>query len=626
MKRVKLNLGLLAVSAFSVAGAAGYAEETNDKKCGKDRIEQVISLKQVGRTVSRGYGVHASEIVAYDKAKDRIFTINTNSNEVDVFKNLTAKQPILINRLNIAELVHAYDSSIAKEDVKEPNFVAVYGDYAAIAVEHKKITENGWVVFLNLSDLSVAKVVEVGASPDMLTFTPDGTKVLVANEGKPSDDYLTDPEGSISVITVADFKVQNIDFKDFNAGGSRYKELDSNKVILDGYSATNAGHKATVAQSFEPEYIAVAEDGSKAFVALQENNAIAVLDLSNYSIEKIFGLGFKDHNIIGNEIDASDRDGGPNLKNWPIMGIYMPDSIAAISFNGKTFLLTANEGNSRQDWLENITDKTKCETAGYWFDDADGLGKCSDKIRVKNLSKGGGLALGIRLLELDKADGNEDGVISDDRIGRLKVSYHTTRVMNGNSRKDGAERTYAVERVYAYGARSFSIWDTETGEQVFDSGSDFERITAMRYGEKFNLNYDSNSPENRSDDKGPEPGTLTVGKINGHTYAFIGLERMGGIMVYDVSNPYAPKYVQYINNRKLNVEPAGTADVYTHDAGDLGPEGLKFVPATDSPDGKNYLIVGNEVSGTTTVYEVKPQLLQAEYGILEGVAHVPHLR
>lgn len=558
---------------------------------GTDATSQVISLQQLARTNSQGFDESAAEIVAYDKTNNRIYTVNSNSGKVDVFNNLGSTMSVDPDQtLDMATLINGFDSAIAADTVGKPNSIAVSGDYAAVAVANADKTQNGWAVFLNTSDFSVAGVVEVGALPDMVTFTPDGSKALVANEGEPSEDYQTDPDGTVSVITLADFSEQRIQFSESDV-------VDISKMIVDGYSATNAGNKASFAQMVEPEYITVAEDGSKAFVALQENNAIAVIDLADNSVEKIFGLGFKDHWIPGNELDASQKD-GVNIKNWPVMGIYMPDSIASITYNGQSFVLTANEGDDRQDWLDNVTDQTTCETAGYFFgDDGDGA-RCIDAFSAKDFYA----ADNVTLVD---AEGNpfaqtEGGFGEDNELRRLKFSYHTTAKMN-----EGTEFT----KLYAYGGRSFSIYDAQTGEQVFDSGSFFETKTAQLYGENFNNDNAENAGDDRSDNKGPEPEAITVGKVNGKTYAFIGLERTGGIMVYDVSNPYSPQFIQYVNNRDFTGQPEGDETAYTVDKGDLGPEGFKFVPAADSPDGKDYLIVGSEVSGTTTVYEVKSTAL-----------------
>lgn len=555
-----------------------------DGQNGQNAYRHIISLVQTGRTESRGFDVSASEIVAYDNARDRIYTINASSGAVDVFEQLTAETPTLLQSIDLAPMLVAANVVADSAEVGGANSIAVYGDRAAVAVQAEPKTDDGWVIFLDLTDFSYINAVEVGALPDMLTFTPDGSKVLVANEGEPNADYSIDPEGSVSVIDTANFDATHLEFTEFNEGGSRFAELDLTKMIIDGYSATNANNKAAVAESLEPEYITVSDDGTQAFVALQENNAIAVINLATLTIDRIFGLGFKDHSIPGNEMDAGDEDGGVNIRTWPVMGIYMPDSISSLTFNGKTYLLTANEGDSREDFLENINDQASCEQAGYYFHSGD----CLDEVRVKHLASRAGLTLGNALVGID----------DDANLGRLKASYYTTRIMNGNSRSDGTDTSQAINKVYAYGARSFAIWDTSTGEQVFDSGSDFGRITANRFGANFNNNHTVNAGDSRSDDKGSEPEAITVGRINGHTYAFIGLERMGGVMVYDVSNPHAPQYVQYINNRDFSKTPG------SEDAGDLGPEGMAFVSAQDSPNGKPYLIVGNEVSGTTAIFEI----------------------
>lgn len=606
LKKMSLAIGLVIGSASLLTGCVNDGKDGALGAAGKDGAGQVIALEQTGRTLSRGFLVSASEIVAYDKKTNRIFSVNAQSGQVDVFNDLVAATPALHSSLNLAQLL--VDNGVVANTglVGGANSVAVSDRYIAVAVQANPKTDTGWVVFLNQADLTFARAVSVGSLPDMVTFTPDGTKAIVANEGEPSANYAIDPEGSVSVITVADFSKVDIGFADFNVGGPRHSQLDLTKMILDGYSATNPDNRATVAQSLEPEYITVSEDGAKAFVSLQENNAVAVINLANNSIDKVFGLGFKDHSIPGNAMDAGDEDGTEtagsstkakvNIKNWPVKGAYMPDSMASFTYNNKTYLVTANEGDSREDWLSQVTDQTSCVAAGYYFNG----GVCLDEVRVKHLVSRAGLTLGAELATLT----------TDDKLGRLKASYHTTRIMNGNSRTTGSDKTKAINTVYAYGARSFSIWDATTGEQVFDSGSDFETITANRYGVHFNNNNEANAGDSRSDDKGPEPEAITVGKINGHTYAFIGLERMGGIMVYDISNPFAPSYVQYVNTRDFSQQPGGDATTYSPDIGDLGPEGFKFVSAAESPTGKDYLIVGNEVSGTTTVYQINVTALQ----------------
>jgi hypothetical protein len=178
-----------------------------------------------------------------------------------------------------------------------------------------------------------------------------------------------------------------------------------------------------------------------------------------------------------------------------------------------------------------------------------------------------------------KANGN---------LGRLNV----TRTL-GDTDGDGD-----FDQLYTLGGRSFSIW-TDKGSLVFDSGSDFERVIAAREPAFFNASSDDRAFDSRSDNKGPEPEAIAIATIGKRTYAFIGLERMGGIMVYDVSNPIAPVFIDYVNNRDFTVDPA-TAEAVK----DLGPEGVIFIDAKDSPTRSPLLVVANEVSGTVTLYSV----------------------
>lgn len=570
----------LCAMTFLVAALAGCGGSDGVK--GLDASDQLLVLAVEGRSTSQGFNSSAAEITAFDSGTGRIFTVNALSGKIDVFAASNATQIAALanpsQSIDLAAMLLANGSVSSVTNVGSANGVAVNGNLVAVAVEANPKTDNGWVVFLNTSTLAYVRAVQVGALPDMLIFTPDGSKVLVANEGEPNVGYSVDPEGSVSVIRVSDFTVSTIGFSDFNVGGSRNSELPTSKMVLSGMAQT-------VAKDLEPEYIAVREDGLEAYVTLQEASAIAVLDLTNNTVKKIIGMGFKDHTIPGNEIDASQQD-GVNIKTWPVMGMYQPDSIAAYTVAGRTYLVTANEGDSREEWLNGLTNQTTCEAAGYYFYQA----KCRDELALRDAATATGFSA--------KLSTELAGLITDTTLGRLKFSYQATLAKNGTT----------INRLYAYGARSFSIWDAQTGERVYDSGSDFERITANRYAGLFNQDHNGTlSGDKRSNSKGPEPEGLALGQINGRTYAFIGLERMGGVMVYDVSNPSAASFVQYLNNRDITRAP-DTASVSA--GSDLGPEGLTFVSGSKMPDGKPRLIVGNEVSGTTTVYLVNVNALR----------------
>jgi 2',3'-cyclic-nucleotide 2'-phosphodiesterase / 3'-nucleotidase / 5'-nucleotidase len=325
------------------------------------------------------------------------------------------------------------------------------------------------------------------------------------------------------------------------------------------------GPNATVAQDLEPEYITVSHDSKTAWVTLQENNAIAKLDIEQGIFTKLFALGFKNYQRPGRGLDANDRDNVINIANWPVKGMYQPDGIASYRYRGETFLVTANEGDARD------------------YDEF------SEEARVSALN-------------LDPSAFPEAAMLKQDaKLGRLTVTTAT-----GDKNNDGL-----FEELYVFGARSFSIWD-EHGKLVFDSGDDFEKIIAKRFPDFFNSDNGANNFDNRSDNKGPEPEDVTLVRISGRVYAFIGLERIGGIMVYNITNPYDVSFVDYFNSRDFTVLVCDELDdddceqgsVPNPAVGDLGPEILHFIAAHDSPNGRPLLAVSHEISGTTTLYEI----------------------
>ena len=496
-----------------------------------------IRLQVIGSYETGVFDESAAEIPAYDPATQRLFVVNANDAVVEVLDLSDPTQPSKLFDIQS-------DGGIV-------NSVAVSNGIVAIAVENEDTQAPGTVEFYAADGdgTSPLSTVTAGALPDMLVFTPDGTKVLVANEGEPNDDYTIDPEGSISIIDISggveNLTQANVTTADFNAFDAQIDALRDSGVRI-------FGPNASVSQDLEPEYIAVSPDSTTAWVALQENNALAVVNIPDSTVTAIVPLGFKDHSIEGNGLDPSDRDDGINITTHPVLGMYQPDAIATYSAGGETYIVTANEGDAR---------------------DYDGF---SEESRISRLA--------LDATAFPNAAALQDNAV----LGRLTV---TTTL--GNT--DGDDE---FEQLYAFGTRSFSIWNDQ-GQLIYDSGDDFEQITAEQFPEDFNANNDENdSFESRSDNKGPEPEGVAVGTINGRTYAFIGLERIGGIMVYDVTDPNAVDFVKYINPRDFSGDAAaGTA-------GPLGPEGLIFIDAQDSPNGEALLVVSNEVSGSTTVFSI----------------------
>lgn len=536
---------LCSVLLFPIFLSLSACIGSNDDE--EDSPATVIQLSVLGSYESGIFDDSGAEIVAYDAATQHLFVVNSGDTAIDVLDISDPSNPVLV------------DSIDASAEGGAANSVAVSKGLVAVAIQATPKTDPGKVVFYNSSDLSKQGEVTVGALPDMLVFTADGNKVLVANEGEPSDDYLTDPAGSISIIDLSaglgSAVVNTADFSSF----------DGMEASLRAQGIRIFGPNASASKDFEPEYIALSPDRETAWATLQENNAVAEVDIASSKITAVRPLGLKNHANAGNELDASNKDDAINIKNWPVFGMYQPDAIAAFSADDMHYYITANEGDARDydTWTE--------------------------EFRVEDL-------------QLNAASFPDASIQDEDKLGRLRVTS-TLGVSNGCDPSDistdvAADCEYSA--LHAYGTRSFSIWDAN-GTLVYDSGSDLENLTAAAFPEAFNSSNDSNEFDDRSDDKGPEPEGVTTAVIKGKTYAFIGLERIGGIMVYDVSKPTSPTFIQYINNRDFTVTDDKIDD---GTVGDLGPEGLLFIAASDSPTDAPLLVVGNEVSGTTTIYNI----------------------
>ena len=509
----------------------------------EDRTPTTLSMEKIGSF--NGGAVGAAEITAFDAASKRLFVVNGANGTVDVLDLSSPNAPKRLGTISVSGMGVTVNS------------VAVHDGLVALAIEAAPKTSPGTVAFYNAADLKLINSVKVGAQPDMLVFTPDGSKVLVANEGEPSGYGVAgavDPEGSISIISVnrgATPSVATADFKSFSG----------QEAALRAQGIRIYGPGASAAQDFEPEYITVSDDGRTAWVTLQENNAIAVIDVANAKVSAIKPLGLKNHNLAGMGMDVSGEDGGANTNSGstsvkiapqPVKGMYLPDAIASYTADGVRYLITANEGDARADW------------PGF-----------NEESRVRAHCTAG----------LDPAVfPDAANQIFDSNLGRLRI----TTTPNGG--KDGKNAAGQCNELYTFGGRSFSIWDTDI-KRVYDSGDEFEQRTKALPNVKFNASNDNNDLEDRSASKGPEPEGAVVGKFGNKHYAFIGLERVGGVMVYDVSKPAQASFVTYLNTRD-------------GDKGDLGPEGLTLIPGHKSPNGKPLLIVGNEVSGTTAVLQI----------------------
>lgn len=467
--------------------------------------------------VDSGVGEGGSEVVShYD---GRLYVTNGENDAIDIINLDTG---IIEASLDLT-LIPGYGGL---------NSVDVSAGGIAVAIENDDADADGFIAIYALDATSAstpAQVITAGNLPDMVTFSKDGTQIFVANEGEPTDDG--DPQGSLTIIDVASGTSSNFDFSAFDAQVDDLR--DAGVRIFPGELPST---------DFEPEYIAEGPDG-KLYISLQEANAIAVFDPAQNAITTIIPLGTVDHSLPGFGIDASDRDDAIDISTVPVVGMRMPDAIAVTEIAGTTYILTANEGDARDEdvRIEDVTlDPTLFPNAG----------------------------------ELQ----------TDEELGRLQISE-----IDGDIDGDGD-----IDVLHAYGSRSFTIFDTD-GNVVFDSGDDFETLIAeLRVDNAFNNDdFPSDDPdvidENRSDNKGPEPEAIAVGTVDGKTLAFIGLERDSGIMIYDISDPANSVFVDYIDSSTF---------------GHISPEIIEFIPADGSTSGLAQIAVSYEVSGTTAVYDL----------------------
>jgi hypothetical protein len=498
---------------------------------------QEIELNYVGSFDPSGSSTSTCEIVVHDPVSQRLFTTSATAGYLDIINFSNPAAPTLVSSINM----NTYGGVTS---------VAVKNGIVAVASPNVDATLNGSVVFFDTNG-TFLKQVTVGALPDMITFSPDGTKVMTANEGQPNADYSIDPEGSVSIINIA-------------GGIPSLSQSNVSTLLFTAYNAQEAALIAsgirklklssTLSQDFEPEFITISADSQKAWVTLQENNAIVEINLTTSTFSDIWALGAKDISIPGNGMDISDNNGQVLIANWPIKAFYMPDAVANYTVGGTTYLVTANEGDEKE--YTGFNERTTVGASTYILD-ATLFPNASVLKQTYNM-------------------------------GRFRVSN-----LSGNTDADTD-----FEVISSVGSRSFSIFNATTKQIVFDSGDDFEKYTAANLPTLFNADHSDNISKGRSRAKGPEPEGVAVAQIGTQTFAFISLERVGGVMVYNITNPNNVTFVDYKNSRSTSAW-----------AGDNGPEGITYIKPENSSNGKAYVLVANEISGTITIFEVDTNTL-----------------
>lgn len=490
------------------------------------------SFKDSGSNVDQG----AAQVVAGDGINKHLFVVNTQTKTVDVL-NVDVTDPAVPVMTKGTPLDLAAAATSAGITIGIPKWVTIGGNHVAVVLENDDPQANGIVALYKLDDLSLTATYDVGAAPKMAAFNLTSSRLLVANEGVANANNTVDPVGSVTAIDlITGFDsgvVTTIGFSDFNVGGSRAADLPATVRVF--------GPNASVAQELEPEHIAISLDNTKAFVTLQENNAVAVINLADNTIIRIVGLGSKNFGLKGNELDVL-KDDNIKLETWPgVYGLYQPDGIGSYRYALKNYFITVNEGRARD----------------------------SEKVRAVELDGTNGNPA------IDTNNQSFTAASDNSQLGQLTVS---------NAYGDTDNDT-DIDEITAFGARSFSIW-SEQGDLVYDSGADLAKVTSS----VLTTDTDFNDIDVASEETGSGPKSLVLVSSIGRIYAFVSLNRAGGIAIYDVTSPLGVQFVQYVNNR----------DFTTNEGGDFGADGMAVLFIEGIP----YLALANAGSGNVRLMQI----------------------
>lgn len=506
------------------------------------------------------------EIIAYNKATGWAYSVNGQSGlltalDLNVLTGNGSGIDLIGEDYDVKAMVAEAEPGFAYGDMTSVA-VSPDGSRLALALQDEAYDKTGRVAIFSCApdgSISLESLIECGVQPDMVTFV-DNVTVLTADEGEPRMGYgdgIVDPAGSVSIINLDEAFSSVVGFEAFDVPEARQALVDDGVIIMKDRLPS---------ADFEPEYIAVS--GGKAYVTLQEANAIAVLDIASKSFEGIHSAGYEDYSKTPVDIDKKDEAYAPRTYDG-LMGIRMPDGISAFTSDGKTYLVTANEGDARE-----------------WGDEDDGSFYLSE----------------------DERDFGDGDTSPTGRITAASSGLDGKVVFFKAADFDGLD----PDKDYLFGGRTFTIYEVGSDglSEVYSSQDDFERLTAERHPAFYNASNDNALIDDRSGKKGPEPESVTTGMIDGRTYTFIALERTGGVMMYDVTDPAQAVCVDHLNPRDFLSIVEGSEEYDDGEldkwvtGGDVAPEGLCFIAAGDSPTGRPALLVANEVSGTVAFCEI----------------------
>ncbi len=512
-------------------------------------ISAQLKMELIHLEESGIFNDNATRTIAFDRFNKQVYSTNQRANRIDYYDYTNPYKVTTLGSINL----NAYLDKVTGVD-------ALFGAVAVIGYGISPQSPGKLILFDDQGSYITA--LTTGAYPTEVRFSPGGNLLVVSCEGTPSDDYLNDPKG---VVTVVDLSVGVNNLSQSDVTQIDFQKLDSTAYDPLIRIFGNGGQQSP-SQDLEPAGLAISSDNSTAYVSLQENNALAIIDLINKELDTVVGLGYKSHALFG--LDASDQANAIHINTYNrLYGMYQPYGLASYNSGGNTYLASANEGAARN-------------YSGY-----------SEVELVKNIP-------------LDPSDFNQPWLLQNDTVlGRLNIS---------NSIGKNGDVVY--DSIFSFGTRSFSIWDS-LGQLLWDSGEEFEQVIATAYPNNFNsVAANNNSFKGSSNRMGAEPKAITTGSVDGTLYAFITLEQMGGFFVYDLSNPSAPVFVSYELRRDF------TTAANNDDKNDLAPTHIEFIGSFQSPIGIPMLMVSNAVSGSISTY-----ILGAQVGMDELKVEQPGL-
>ncbi len=507
-----------------------------------------------------GSGEGGAEIASYHKNSEQVYITNGAENRIDIVSIADPANPALVRSVDMSSFGDGITSVAAGKYVIA---VATHTEPTFAADGTPKLNP-GKLVVMYPSGKLIRTINLVGSQPDSVTFTPDGMTALVAIEGEPicagdnpatvadeSTNYslAKDPKGAIAIVDLTRPRTAVAKLAGFT--GFDAASLKRAGVVV---SLTSTRPEVDI----EPEYVS-AISNRVAYASLQESNAIAQIDIRNARVTRIFSAGTTDMGEAA--FDLSDRDSGAGPAKYDnVFGLAMPDTIATFEEDGDSYLVTANEGDDRADW--------PCFAA-------------VDDVRVKDLDAN------------LTAFPNWDDIKVEAKLGRAKANPNI-----GDADGDGK-----YEKFFLLSNRSFSIF--KNNKRIYDSETLLETLQIEALGlANINGSWDTEtgeySPQSRSDDKGPEAEGVAVGMVGDSRIAVIGLERMSALVFMDITNPLNPKVISW-----EQMMPARDVDLTKDEGKRFSPEGMFFIAAADSPNGKPLLLTSYEVSGTLTIHSIE---------------------